>query len=213
MPAPAPRPCNRLLPTLQIQAQKASDSLRHRRRGRGADLRTGSWPQGRSASPPELARLPDAEDTRGGPWAAPPPLKAPRRRDRHSLRRVTIPHDGSRITGPMPSVVFRTSRKSDGALLYTAAFRQKREGQAPPLRRGGASLVERLKKEFAFLNAAALHEGREGRAPPLRPGGGVGLGYRLVELPFFWLFNFLPRRPFDSGSPGSLKRGRTSKRS
>src|ERR1700693_782661 len=69
MPAPAPRPCNRLLPTLQIQAQKASDSLRHRRRGRGADLRTGSWPQGRSASPPELARLPDAEDTRGGRFA------------------------------------------------------------------------------------------------------------------------------------------------
>src|ERR1700693_2800601 len=66
MPAPAPRPCNRLLPTLQIQAEKASDSLRHRRRGRGADLRTGSWPQGRSASPPELARLPDAEDTRDG---------------------------------------------------------------------------------------------------------------------------------------------------
>src|SRR6202162_4919790 len=76
MPAPAPRPCNRLLPTLQIQAQKASDSLRHRRRGRGADLRTGSWPQGRSASPPELARLPDAEDTRGGACPArPPPLR------------------------------------------------------------------------------------------------------------------------------------------
>src|SRR6202162_3289236 len=73
MPAPAPRPCTRLLPTLQIQAQKASDSLRHRRRGRGADLRTGSWPQGRSASPPELARLSDAVDKRG-PVRARPPL-------------------------------------------------------------------------------------------------------------------------------------------
>src|SRR6202162_1730644 len=161
MPAPAPRPCNRLLPTLQIQAQKASDSLRHRRRGRGADLRTGSWPQGRSASPPELARLPDAEDTRGG--ACPARLRSSRRIVETEIR---LHHES---TSPIEAVPAPETHRRN---------RQRRAAKGPPLRHGG-DVVRNwgLRRASRSRRNGEIDRGGGGPgAPPPTGGGGVAGG-------------------------------------